>query len=116
MRKRRFSLALLLLLTCVLSIQAQKVEGGDKKVKRITFDCEQVTIIYEDDTKDISVPQAVIVSDDATAVKSVEQVSQPAERRWYSVDGRTLLSAPRSTKRGVYVVKERDKVRKIIKK
>jgi hypothetical protein len=115
MMKRRISLALLLL-TCVLSIQAQKVEGGDKKVKRIQFDCEQVTIVYDDDTKDAAVQQAVIVKDETTAVKSAEKVSQPSERRWYAVDGRTMSSEPRGTQRGIYVVRERDAVRKIIKK
>ncbi|MBP5425811.1 MAG: hypothetical protein J6Y33_07035 [Prevotella sp.] len=109
-------LATALLVAGALGMQAQTADSG-KKVKRITFDREQVSIIYNDGTKEEAVQQAVIVRDaTVTGIKGMQQQGQQTERRCYAIDGRTVQSAQKGLKKGVYVVKEGDKVRKIIKK
>lgn len=112
----RFWLATVLLVVGVLSMQAQTADGG-KKVKRITFNREQVSITYDDGTQEDAVRQTVIRRNaTVTGIKGMQQQRQQGEQRCYSIDGRTVQSAPKALKKGVYVVKEGDKVRKIIKK
>ena len=92
--------------------KAQNVSNG-KVVKRITFDREKVNIVYTDNTQD-GVEQATITrrSGEATGIASTTNANNA--RGWFTLDGRRLESAPSA--KGVYVVKDGDKVRKTIKK
>lgn len=106
--------AILLCGTVTASAQkAQNVSNG-KVVKRITFDREKVNIVYTDNTQEIGVEQATITrrSGEATGIASTTKANNA--RGWFTLDGRRLESAPSA--KGVYVVKDGDKVRKTIKK
>lgn len=106
--------AILLCGTVTASAQkAQNVSNG-KVVKRITFDREKVNIVYTDNTQETGVEQATITrrSGEATGIASTTKANNA--RGWFTLDGRRLESAPSA--KGVYVVKDGDKVRKTIKK
>ena len=108
-----------LLTLSAVGVNAQVDESG-KRVKRITFDREQVTLVYNDGSKSENVQAAVIVRGDVTTgIKEMNQPDESAARpRWYAIDGRQLPKGPNNSVggKGVYVVRENDKVRKIIKK
>ncbi len=106
--------AILLCGTVTASAQkAQNVSNG-KVVKRITFDREKVNIIYSDDTQ-ISDVNDVTISNRAGGTTGIDKTkTAKSANEWYTVDGRRLQNAPKA--KGVYVVKEGDKVRKTIKK
>ena len=116
--KNQWMLAAILTLCGSVTTQAQTAEGG-KTVKRITFDREKIAIVYADGTKDENVQTAVIKAkgneekEDATGVKAPKVASQ-IQRTWFMTDGRRLQGEPAA--KGVYVVKEGNKVRKIVKK
>lgn len=108
-----------LLTLSAVSADAQVDESG-KRVKRITFDREQVTLVYNDGSKSENVQETVIVKDGVvTGIKEMDQTEKSAARpKWYAIDGRKLPKEPNSPAggKGIYVVRENDKVRKIIKK
>lgn len=94
--------------------QGQVVTAGDKVVKRITFDREQVTLIYEDNTQE-PVEQATINRTVPSGISNVKKSAKTSGvRSWYTVDGRKLQKEP--ARKGIYVRKEGNKVRKTIKK
>ena len=116
--KKTFIMASLLTLFAV-SVSAQVDESG-KQVKRITFDREQVTVVYNDDAKRENVQETVITNDaTVTGIKELNLAERSAaQTKWYAIDGRQLPKGQNShnNKKGIYVVKENGKVRKIIKK
>lgn len=103
------------LLSFTLGVSAQQA-GDGRKVKRITFDREQVNIEYADGTKDQQVSAATVKRENATtgivAVKSKE--SRQTTRQWYTLDGRLLQGEPQQ--KGVYIVRDKNGKRKAIKK
>ena len=85
-----------------------------KTSQAITFDREKVDIIYSDDTQ-ISDVNDVTISNRAGGTTGINKTKTAnSANEWYTVDGRRLQNAPKA--KGVYVVKEGDKVRKTIKK
>lgn len=96
------------------SATAQSTLEG-RTVKRITFDREQVNIEYADGTTDMGVTEITVLRDDqVTGIKSLEQEKQqPQMSRWFTTDGRALQRAPQQ--KGIYIVKERNSVKKTIK-
>ena len=115
MRRKAILLVVALLAAGATSLYAQKDDTG-KTVKRVTFDREQVTITYADGAKSGPVQKARIVSDLTTAVKTLRQQPSSSARTWYAADGRRLQAAPAGAKKGVFVVRDGNKVRKIVKK
>ncbi len=106
--------ALVLLLSLSLGAMAQETSDG-RKVKRITFDREQVNIEYADGTADTGVDVATIKRDDAlTAIQTAKSEGSQSARQWYTIDGRALQSAPQ--RKGVYIERKKNGVRKTIKK
>lgn len=105
---------LTMLISITFGAQAQQTDDG-RKVKRITFDREQVNIEYIDDTKDNGVVAATIKRDNPptgiTATKS--KVNQSAGQ-WYTIDGRKLKSEPKQN--GIYIMRNKNGVKKTIKK
>lgn len=102
------------MLTVTLWAMAQTDTEG-RKVKRITFNQEQVNIEYADGTTDLVVDKAIIFSDNqVTGVKAVTQAAQGTQRRWYTTDGRTMQGEPRQ--KGVYIVREQNGMKITIKK
>ncbi len=115
MNKRRLFLLSSLLTVCFLGIQAQVDESG-KKVRSITFDREQVTVTFNDGTKSEAVKQITVRGKQyVTGITETKSAQLATQSRWYAIDGRNVQPG-RDTKKGVYVVREGNKVRKTIKK
>ena len=129
--KRKTAL-LVVLLTVATSLSAQTADNG-KKVKRITFDREDISVVYADGTKDKNVQSAVVYgSGTATGIATTPSTGkgQVVKREVYDLQGRQVKAAngQRSTAigqrsmadgqrtKGVYIVREGEKTRKIIKK
>lgn len=115
MRKmKKTAVILALLLTAVTGAWAQ-ANNDDRKVKRITFDQEQVNVEYSDGTTEEGVNKLSVVNDrQVTGIKTAKPTTQETQTRWYTTDGRSLQGEPR--KKGVYIVKEKNSVKKTIKK
>ena len=106
--------AILLCGTMTASAQKAEFTQNGKVVKKITFDREKVNIIYADDTQ-ISDVNDVTISNRASGTTGIDKTKTAnSANAWYTMDGRRLQNAPKT--KGVYVVKEGDKVRKTIKK
>ena len=104
------------LLCGTMTVSAQKAEftQNGKQVKRIAFAREKVNIIYSDDTQILDVND-VTISNRAGGTTGINKTKTAnSANEWYTMDGRRLQNAPKA--KGVYVVKEGDKVRKTIKK
>jgi len=103
------------LLSFTLGASAQQI-GDGRKVKRITFDREQVNIEYADGTKDQQVSAATVKRENATtgivAVKPKE--SRQTTHQWYTLDGRALKGEPQQ--KGIYIVRDKKGKKKIVKK
>lgn len=122
--KRKTAL-LVVLLTVATSLSAQTADNG-KKVKRITFDRENISVVYADGTKDKNVQSAVVYgSGTATGIATTPATGkgQVVKREVYDLQGRQVkaVKGQRSTAdgqrtKGVYIVREGEKTRKIIKK
>ncbi len=123
MRKIYVGLLLAFGLACgSLSASAQSVavtESG-KTVKRITFDRENVTLVYQDGTKDDNVSQTTIHREAATGIRNVNDndnvndnvnVNANVNSQYYTLDGRRLQSVPNGN--GVYIKKEGKRVKKV---
>ena len=108
-------LILAFLFSSTLGAVAQETADG-RKVKRITFDREQVNIEYADGTKDQKVNATTVKRENTTtgivAVKPKEGRQQA--HQWYTLDGRALKSEPQQ--KGVYIVKDKNGKKKTIKK
>ena len=113
MEKRIISI-LAVLLAFAAGTQAQQTNDGNK-VKRITFDREQVKIEYTDGTRE-DVEDAVTISREeiANGIRTVKTAGKQSARRWYTVDGRPLQGEPRQ--KGVYIVRDRNNVKKTVRK
>ena len=115
MRMKTLSiLALMLFLSSAAWAQSQT---DARKVKRITFDREQVNIEYADGSKDIDVSEASVKresDEEATAIAATKASQSQAKRQWLKADGRVLRQEPQQ--KGVYLVRENNGVKKIIKK
>ncbi len=110
----RILLCTLFMLLCgIMPMQAQSADNG-KKVKRILFDREQVTIVYVDDTQE-NVDKGVAVKRDdiATSVKEIKG-KKSKNSEVYDLQGRKLNAVPQ--RKGVYIKREGKQVRKIVKK
>ena len=115
---RKFTWMLAAVLLCgTMTVSAQKAEftQNGKVVKRITFDREKVNIIYSDESQ-ITDVNDVTISNRASGTTGINatKTATTTKSGWYTMDGRRLENAPKA--KGVYVVKEGDKVRKTIKK
>ncbi|MBR6320176.1 MAG: hypothetical protein IKR50_07040 [Prevotella sp.] len=114
MSKKTLSVLGLLLLSVAQGAMAQTDAEG-RKVKRITFDREQVNIEFADGTTQTGVQKATVVNEDqTTGMKAVNPAGKTAHRAWYTTDGRLLQGEPRQ--KGVYVVREQNGIKKTIKK
>ena len=105
-----------ILLSGTMTASAQKAEftQNGKQVKRITFDREKVDIIYSDESQ-ITDVNNVTISNEASGTTGINKTkTTKSANGWYTMDGRRLQNAPKT--KGVYMVKEGDKVRKTIKK
>lgn len=115
------TLVLAVCLAAGATAAAQTVIGATdesgKVVKRILFDREQVTIIYEDGTTRENVDLATIVQSENTGIDEVGVAvnNGSAVREIYDLQGRRVDNLG-SLQQGVFIVREGDKVYKLIKK
>jgi len=98
------------------SAQSVAVTESGKTVKRITFDRENVTLVYQDGTKDDNVSQTTIHREAATGIHNVNlnpnaNPNANVNSQYYTLDGRRLQSVPNGN--GVYIKKEGKKVKKV---
>lgn len=115
MRQTYFFLALFLAFGS-LSVQAQHmaVAKNGKQVKRITFDRENVSVIYSDETSEENVTDFKVRRNVTTGISTAKGVQDSkGAARWYTVDGRRLQAQPKE--KGVYIKREGQRVRKIKK-
>lgn len=113
----KFISSFLLFGMATVSATAQTAGNGNT-VKRIEFDRENITVSYTDGTKEENVQTTRIVNNRKTAVKSIpgNGRQQTASRTWYTLDGRRMQGAPLTTDKGVFIMREGNKVRRTIKK
>lgn len=112
----RHTKLLILALLCIAAQGAMAQTNTDgRKVKRITFNQEQVNIEYADGTKDLAVNNVKIISEkQAAGVKAVTPAVQGTKRRWYTIDGQAMQREPRQ--KGIYIVRGKNGMKKTIKK
>ena len=112
--KKRIIPALAILLAFAAGTQAQQTNDVNK-VKRITFDREQVEIEYTDGTRE-EVEDAFTIKREeiANGIRTVKTAGKQSARRWYTVDGRPLQGEPRQ--KGVYIVRDQNNVKKTVRK
>ena len=111
--KRILPIFVILLLSSTYGTAQTTLDG--RKVKRITFNQEQVSIEYADGTtdegvKNVNVKRNPVVTD-IVAAKPAQSMSS---RQYYTIDGRPLQRAPRE--KGVYIVRDKKGAKKTIKK
>lgn len=113
----KFISSFLLFGMATVSATAQTAGNGNT-VKRIEFDRENITVSYTDGTKEENVQTTRIMNNRKTAVKSIPDNDrrQAASRTWYTLDGRRMHGAPLTTDKGVFIMREGNKVRRTIKK
>mgnify|MGYP007069926661 CR=1 FL=1 len=112
-RKKTFLVSAFLLALCSSGAQAQMADNG-KRVKRITFDREQVNVIYADGTSDMGVTEVGVFNDKSTVgIARVEGVRKTAGG-CFNLSGQRVSTSV--LRKGLYVVREGERVRKIIKK
>ena len=107
--------AFAVLFFCAITMQAQKADNG-KSVKRITFDREQVNIIYADGSTDEKVSNVKVTKQEKTTyVKDVNSNlnKQKGKVAVYDLQGRRVSNVAKG--KGVFIVREGQRVRKIVK-
>lgn len=100
--------------------QVVKINGvaNDKAVQTITFEGDNVNLLYTDGTSEIVDMEAVVISfeNDATAI-TISSVAENGEaKKIYDINGRQVRSTLDALPQGVYIVKSANKTVKFIKK
>ncbi|MBR0047574.1 MAG: hypothetical protein IJP75_11985 [Bacteroidaceae bacterium] len=113
MMNMKLIFTLMMLLCGIVHIQAQSADN-DKKVKRILFDREQVTVVYADGTQE-EADNGIVVKKEGktTSIKGIKG-KKSKNSELYDLQGRKLTAAPQ--RKGVYIKREGKQVRKIVKK
>lgn len=100
--------------------QVVKINGvaNDKAVQTITFEGDNINLLYTDGTSEIVDMEAVVISfeNDATAI-TISSVAENGEaKKIYDINGRQVRSTLDALSQGVYIVKSANKTVKFIKK
>ncbi len=106
------------LTTCCVSAQTiGAVDEQGRQVRRITFDREQVTVEYVDGDVRNNVDFTLVTREEMTGIETVRVNSdeQSALRQVYDLQGRPVGDV-NNLSQGIYVVREGEKVYKLIKK
>lgn len=118
------AIKLALIVACCLgaccSAGAQTVAAVDeqgKQVRSITFDRERVTIEYANGEVRDNVDYALICRGEVTAIDAVKAQSSndAGQQQVYDLQGHRMVDV-NNLPQGIYVVREGDKVYKMIKK
>lgn len=92
--------------------------ANEKTVQTITFEGDNVSLLYTDGTSETADMEAVVItfSDEATAI-TVSSVAENGEaKKIYDINGRQVRSTLDALPQGVYIVKSANKSVKFIKK
>ena len=92
--------------------------ANEKTVQTITFEGDNVNLLYTDGTSETADMEAVVISFEyeATAI-TVSSVSENGEaKKIYDINGRQVRSTLDALPQGVYIVKSANKSVKFIKK
>lgn len=92
--------------------------ANDKSVQTITFEGDNVNLLYTDGTTETADMEAVVISfeKEATGI-TVSSVAENGEaKKIYDINGRQVRSTLDSLPIGVYIVKSANKTVKFIKK
>lgn len=92
--------------------------ANEKTVQTITFEGDNVSLLYSDGTSETADMEAVAISFEyeATAI-TVSSVSENGEaKKIYNINGRQVRSTLDALPQGVYIVKSANKSVKFIKK
>lgn len=92
--------------------------ANEKTVQTITFEGDNVSLLYSDGTSETADMEAVAISFEyeATAI-TVSSVSENGEaKKIYDINGRQVRSTLDALPQGVYIVKSANKSVKFIKK
>lgn len=92
--------------------------ANEKTVQTITFEGDNVSLLYSDGTSETADMEAVVISFEyeATAI-TVSSVSENGEaKKIYDINGRQVRSTLDALPQGVYIVKSANKSVKFIKK
>lgn len=106
----------LCLVTCITA-GAQAIDENGKVVKHISFDRENVTIVYEDGSVRENVQSSLIKYGISTSVEKIEAVDEKekTEITVYDIQGHRMTNLE-NLPAGVFIVREGEKVYKLIKK
>ncbi|MBP3227157.1 MAG: hypothetical protein J6M53_00035 [Bacteroidaceae bacterium] len=122
MSKKSLYIACVLMALATTGVRAQTAteavhtESG-KAVRRITFDREQVTIVYADGTTESGVSKATVrlgQINETTGVQTPATTQQQAATVVYDLQGRRVN--PTAHQSGVFIERNGNQVRRIIKK
>ena len=106
----------LILLVCLLSTavyadnkQTIKVDGQviDKTITEITFDGDNVTLSYADnssDTMDMSLVSLSFVYGESTGIHQVDQLKEALQGKVYNLNGQLVGNSVEGLSKGVYIV------------
>ena len=114
---KRITFGILFALALGTGANAQTADSG-KKVRRITFDREQVTVVYQDGSTDEAVSSIVVKEKDVvTSLKGINGKNlKGKDSEVFDLQGRRLNPNTMQKRSGVYVKREGNQVRKIVKK
>lgn len=119
--KKKVMLSLFIGSMMGMGVSAQNIIAVDEygnQVKRINFDCEQVEVVLVDGQVLRGVDATVIIpGHDYTSVQDVESTltEKGVAREIFDLQGRRVVDVDRLPA-GIYVLREGDKVYKLIKK
>lgn len=106
----------LFLLACMLTTavyadnrQTVKVDGQviDKTITEITFEGDNVTLNYTDntsDTMDMSLVSLSFVYGESTGISQVEQLKEALQGKVYNLNGQLVGNSVEGLSKGVYIV------------
>ena len=106
----------LVLLACMLSTvayadnkQTVKIDGNvsDKTVTEITFDGDNVTLNYADnssETKDMSLVSLSFSYDSTTGINKIEEVKKSLQGKVFNLNGQLVGNSLEGLSKGIYIV------------
>lgn len=89
--------------------QTVKIDGNvsDKTVTEITFDGDNVTLSYEDnssETKDMSLVSFSFSYDSTTGINKIEEVKKSLQGKVFNLNGQLVGNSLDGLSKGIYIV------------
>ena len=89
--------------------QTVKIDGNvsDKTVTEITFDGDNVTLSYADnssETKDMSIVSLSVSYDSTTGINKIEEVKKSLQGKVFNLNGQLVGNSLEGLSKGIYIV------------